>query len=87
MSKLNPLRIISFIAKFAVLLVIVAYLESGLVPRLPTAVLAASLMVLASVSMAVGLILDMVTLQRREAKRLRYLSLSAPPPPTGTNRG
>ena len=62
--------------------VIVMYLESGLVPRLPTAVLAASLMVLASVCMAVGLILEMVTLQRREAKRLRYLSLSAPPPLT-----
>jgi glycosyltransferase involved in cell wall biosynthesis len=60
--------------------VIATYLETGLVPRLPTAVLAASLMVLACLLLASGLILDIVTLGRREAKRLRYLSLPAPPP-------
>jgi hypothetical protein len=60
--------------------VIVTYVETGLVPRLPTAVLAASLMVLACLLLASGLILDIVTLGRREAKRLRYLSLPAPPP-------
>jgi len=60
--------------------VIATYLDTGLVPRLPTAVLAASLMVLACLLLASGLILDIVTLGRREAKRLRYLSLPAPPP-------
>ena len=56
------------------------YAATGLVPRLPTAVLAASMMVLAFLLMASGIILDMVTLGRREAKRLRYLALPAPPP-------
>jgi hypothetical protein len=60
--------------------VFLTYLKTGLVPRLPTAVLSASLMVLAFVSLASGLILDMVTLGRREAKRLRYLAQPAPPP-------
>ena len=57
------------------------YAQTGLVPRLPTAVLSASLMVLAFLSLASGLILEMVTLVRRESKRLRYLALPAPPPP------
>lgn len=57
------------------------YAATGLVPRLPTAVLSASLMILAFLSLVAGLILEMVTLGRREAKRLRYLALSAPPAP------
>jgi glycosyltransferase involved in cell wall biosynthesis len=56
------------------------YAATGLVPRLPTAVLSASMMVLAFLLLASGIILDMVTLGRREAKRLRYLALPAPPP-------
>jgi len=59
-------------------------LHTGLVPRLPTAVAAASLMVLAFLSLASGLIIDMVTLGRREAKRLRYLALPPPPRPERT---
>ena len=61
--------------------ILTTYLETGLVPRLPTAVLAASLMVLAFLCLASGFILDMVALGRRETKRLLYLTLSAPPPP------
>ncbi|MBI2818838.1 MAG: glycosyl transferase, partial [Acidobacteria bacterium] len=57
------------------------YAETGLVPRLPTAVLSASMRVLAFLMFASGLILEMVTLGRRESKRLRYLALPAPPPP------
>jgi len=57
---------------------LVTFLETGLVPRLPTAVLAASLMVLACLSFFSGLIIDLVTLGRREAKRLFYLTLRAP---------
>lgn len=59
--------------------VIVTYLETGLVPRLPSAVLAASLMLLSFLSLASGFILDMVTLGRREAKRLCYQALPSPP--------
>jgi glycosyltransferase involved in cell wall biosynthesis len=55
------------------------YAATGLVPRLPTAVLAASLMILAFLMFSSGLILEMVTLGRRETKRLRYLSYPAPP--------
>jgi glycosyltransferase involved in cell wall biosynthesis len=58
--------------------IIVTYLEEGLVPRLPTAVLSTGLMVLAFLSTAVGLILDTVTRGRREAKLIAYLALRAP---------
>ncbi len=49
------------------------YFETGLVPRLPTAVLATGLVLLGFLSLACGLILDTVTLGRREMKRLSYL--------------
>ena len=49
------------------------YLRSGLVPRLPTWVGAATLASLACLTFGVGLILDSVALARREAKRLAYL--------------
>ena len=61
--------------------VILTYVTTGLVPRLPTAVLSASLMLLSSLSLACGLIIDMVTLGRREFKRLCYLAVPAPPGP------
>lgn len=51
------------------------YLETGLVPRLPTAVLAASTMLLACLALTCGLILDTVTHGRREIKRLAYLTV------------
>ncbi len=57
---------------------ILTYIETGLVPRLPTAVLAAALMILSFLSLTCGLILDSVTRARREAKRLAYLCLPAP---------
>ncbi len=59
----------------------IAYFETGLVLRLPTAVLATGLMLLAWLSFVCGLILDTVTRGRWELKRLQYLSLS--PPGTG----
>ncbi len=58
--------------------VVATYLETGLVPRLPTAVLATGLMILASLSVAIGLVLDTVTRGRREMKLLAYLALRAP---------
>ena len=53
--------------------VITDYMRTGMVPRLPTAVLATGTMILAFLSLFSGLILDTVTRGRREAKRLRYL--------------
>jgi glycosyltransferase involved in cell wall biosynthesis len=58
--------------------VIVEYLHTGLVPRLPTALLAVALMILAFLSFASGLILDTVTRGRWELKRLAYLAISSP---------
>lgn len=54
------------------------WLATGLVPRFPTAILCAALMVMAVVFLASGLILDTVTRGRIEAKRLAYLSISGP---------
>lgn len=60
--------------------VIVEFFQTGLVPRLPTAVLAASIMLLSALSLFTGFILDTVTHGRREAKRLAYLKEPAPAP-------
>ncbi len=57
--------------------VIVEYLDTHLVTRLPTAVLATGLMLLASLCLACGMILDSVARGRREAKRLAYLAAGA----------
>ena len=54
--------------------IVTDYYATGLVPRLPTAVLSASLMLVAFLSFACGLILDTVTRGRQEAKRMRYLA-------------
>ena len=55
--------------------VVVEFIRTGLVPRLPTAVLATGLMILASLSLVCGLILQTVTRGRIEMKRLNYLSI------------
>ena len=54
--------------------IITTYLEIHLVPRLPTAVLAASIMLLALLSLCCGMILDTVSRGRREMKRIAYLA-------------
>jgi len=56
--------------------VIVQFLHSGLVPRLPTAVLATGLVLLSFLAFACGLILDSVARARKEVKRLAYLSIA-----------
>ena len=58
--------------------VIVEYFRTGFVPRLPTALLATGLMVLAFLSLASGLILDTVTRGRWELKRTAYLAIPGP---------
>ena len=86
-------RPLQFFATVAGLLAVVAvalglpvfadYVHTGLVPRLPTAVLATGLMLLAALSGTCGLILDSVARGRKEIKRLAYLSIPAPPRPDG----
>jgi glycosyltransferase involved in cell wall biosynthesis len=58
--------------------IFITYVQEGLVPRLPTAVLSTGLMLLAFLCFACGLILDTVTRGRRELKLLAYLALRAP---------
>jgi len=55
--------------------VFITYRETGLVPRLPTAVLAMGLMLTSFLSFACGLVLDTVTRGRKETKRLAYLNV------------
>jgi glycosyltransferase involved in cell wall biosynthesis len=58
--------------------VVTEYLDTGQVPRLPTAVLAMGLMLLAFLSLTCGLILDTVTRGRWELKRMSYLAFPGP---------
>jgi len=57
------------------------YLETGLVPRFPTAILCMGIVVVGVVALATGLILDLVAHVRREVKRLAYLQHRAPGEP------
>ena len=77
----KPLRFFGAIGIFLILVsiglaipILVTYLEQGIVPRLPTAVLSMGLMILAMLSISSGLVLDTVTRGRREMKLLAYLS-------------
>jgi glycosyltransferase involved in cell wall biosynthesis len=58
--------------------VVVEYFQTGLVPRLPTAVLSTGLVLLSFLSGAAGLILDSVARGRKEFKRLIYLGYKPP---------
>jgi glycosyltransferase involved in cell wall biosynthesis len=77
----KPLRFFTGIGVFLTLIsiglaipVFVTYLEEGIVPRLPTAILSTGLIILAMLSVSSGLVLDTVTRGRREMKLLAYLS-------------
>lgn len=66
------------LATFSIALAVpvaVAFFETGLVPRLPTAVMAMGTMLLGFLSLTCGFVLDTVTRGRVEMKRLHYLSL------------
>jgi glycosyltransferase involved in cell wall biosynthesis len=58
--------------------VVLDFLATGLVPRLPTAVLAMGFVLLSFLSLSAGLILDSVTRGRKELKRLAYLAVPGP---------
>jgi len=57
---------------------VVTYLNTGLVPRFPTAILVTGMIIVAVLCFFAGLILDTVTRGRREVRRLSYLSQPAP---------
>jgi len=77
----KPLRFFSAIGAFLALAalglaipIFVTYVEEGIVPRLPTAVLSTGLMIVAVLAVSSGLVLDTVTRGRREMKLLAYLA-------------
>ena len=81
----RPMLFFGWIAAlFAVLAVVltiplmVTYVQTGLVPRFPTAILATGLMILAFLNLFAGLILDTVVRGRREMRRLAYLAQPGP---------
>ncbi len=57
---------------------LITFLETGTVPRVPTAILATGLVILAALNVMSGLILDTVVRGRMEVRRLAYLALPAP---------
>ncbi|WP_428378187.1 glycosyltransferase family 2 protein [Lichenicoccus sp.] len=80
----RPLQFFSIIGAIMLILglllgtsVILQFLQTGLVPRLPTAVLASALVMLSFLSLVCGLILDSTARGRKEFKRLAYLAVPA----------
>ena len=74
------LLLIAFVLAFPVA---VTYLETGLVPRFPTAILATGIATSGLLSFACGLILDTVTQGRREVKLLAYMAVPRTPGSAG----
>jgi hypothetical protein len=77
----RPLQFYSMIAAGLTLVAIAlgipllqTYLQTGLVPRFPTAILCTGLAVLGALSFVTGLIQEAVSVGRREAKQFQYLS-------------
>lgn len=58
--------------------VLSTFVQTGRVPRLPTAIAASGAMILAFTHFSAGLLRDTVTLRRREMKRQHYLGLPGP---------
>ncbi|MBK7283974.1 MAG: glycosyltransferase [Sphingomonadales bacterium] len=81
----RPLQFFGAIAAtFAIMAIILAiplfitFLQTGLVPRFPTAILATGLMILSALNGMCGLILDTVVRGRLEVRRIAYLAYPAP---------
>lgn len=70
--------LLALVAVLLALPLVFTYLQTGLVPRFPTAILATGLIILASLCGFAGLILDTVVRGRREVRRLAYLAHPAP---------
>lgn len=85
-KEMRPMRFFTIIAAIltavAVSLgavVVEEFVRTGLVPRLPTAILSASIQIIAFICIAAGLVLESVDRSRREARRLVYLGLEPVP--------
>ena len=81
LKETRPLFFFGIISLFMFLLsvgiaypIIDTFLETGLVPRLPTAVLSVGIMLISFLSLTCGLILDSISQARMETKKLHYLS-------------
>ncbi len=70
--------VFAMMAIFLSIPLVLTYLQTGQVPRFPTAILATGLMILAFLNFFAGLILDTVVRGRREVRRLAYLQYPAP---------
>ena len=62
---------------------IITWMETGTVPRIPTAIIVMGLIVLSSICVTCGLVLDCVAKGRKEAKRLSYLIFPVTPKEDG----
>src|SRR5947207_9106664 len=85
MRNERPLLFFTWIGFFLTLVAVIlgipvikTYIDTGLVPRFPTAILCTGLIVMAFIAIATGLILDLISHVRRETKRLAYLTYPAP---------
>ncbi|HEY6094254.1 MAG TPA: glycosyltransferase [Gallionellaceae bacterium] len=67
---------LSVMAVVLVMPLILTYLETGLVPRFPTAILVTGMVLLSAIFLVCGLILDSVARGRLEQKRLWYMAVS-----------
>lgn len=84
-SEEKPLQLFFFLSSvffvFALILflpIFIFFLKTGLVPRFPTLMLISALIILSALCISIGLIMRIVTLGRKELKRLLYLHLPAP---------
>jgi len=89
-KEMRPLRFFTIIAACLTALAlglgaipVTEFLKTGLVLRFPTAILSASIQIVAFISLTAGIILDSVCHGRRQAKRLVYLAI----PPVTAFRG
>jgi glycosyltransferase involved in cell wall biosynthesis len=89
-KEMRPLRFFTIIAACLTALAlglgaipITEFLTTGLVLRFPTAILSASIQIIAFISLTAGIILDSVCHSRRQAKRLVYLGIPPVRPLSG----
>lgn len=68
--------VLALLAVLLALPLVACWLETGLVPRIPTAILCTGLAILSVLSLAFGWLMDNVTRARMEAKRLVYLAMA-----------
>lgn len=68
--------VLAFISVLFFIPVLIAYMQTGLVAKFPTAILSTGIMLLAFMSLGCGMILDSVCRARREMKRLFYLAIA-----------